>query len=190
MFSLVWLFLTPWTVARQTLCPWNFPARNIRMGCHFLLHRIFQPRGRTWVCCVCWIGRWISLPLCHQKSPRFHISVHQCCLLLCSYMLSTACLSLPTCWKGPPRTSTLNPFLCRWFRKVVNLSRVKQLSCRRQPSWDPWVLTIMGPRYYLIVFLPVTWDFESRWNCGDHLFNLILCQRKWIQDWALAQCNN
>ena len=24
----------------RLLCPWNFPGKNIGMGCHFLLHRI------------------------------------------------------------------------------------------------------------------------------------------------------
>ena len=28
---------TPWTVAHQLLCPWNFPGKNTGVGCHFLL---------------------------------------------------------------------------------------------------------------------------------------------------------
>ena len=28
-------FVTPWTVAHQAL--WNFPGKNIGVGCHFLL---------------------------------------------------------------------------------------------------------------------------------------------------------
>ena len=31
------LFATLWTVARQVLCPWNFPGKNTGVGCHFLL---------------------------------------------------------------------------------------------------------------------------------------------------------
>ena len=37
--SRVWLLGTPWTVARL-LCPWNFPGKNTRVGCHFLLQGI------------------------------------------------------------------------------------------------------------------------------------------------------
>ena len=27
------------------LCPWNFPGRNIGLGCHFLLQGIFPTQG-------------------------------------------------------------------------------------------------------------------------------------------------
>ena len=30
---------TPWSVA--DLCPWNFPGKDIGMGCHFLIQWIF-----------------------------------------------------------------------------------------------------------------------------------------------------
>ena len=30
------VFLTPWTVACQDLCPWDFPGKNTEVGCHFL----------------------------------------------------------------------------------------------------------------------------------------------------------
>ena len=32
---------TPWTVARQLLCPWDSPGTNTGVGCHFLLQGIF-----------------------------------------------------------------------------------------------------------------------------------------------------
>ena len=35
----VWLSVTPWTTG--LLCPWNFPGKNTRAGCHFLLQGIF-----------------------------------------------------------------------------------------------------------------------------------------------------
>ena len=34
-------FATPWTVAHQFLCPWDFPGKNTEVGCHFLLQGIF-----------------------------------------------------------------------------------------------------------------------------------------------------
>ena len=37
---------TPWTVAHQApLCPWNFPGKNSRVACHFLLQGIFLTQG-------------------------------------------------------------------------------------------------------------------------------------------------
>ena len=50
MFSCVWLFATPWTAAHQAplsmgfprgACPWDFPGKNTRVGCDFLLQGIF-----------------------------------------------------------------------------------------------------------------------------------------------------
>ena len=42
--SFVQLFVTLWTVARQPPLSVGFPGKNAKMGCHILLHRIFQPR--------------------------------------------------------------------------------------------------------------------------------------------------
>ena len=41
VLSHIQLFSSPWTVAPRLLCPWNFPGKNTRMGCHFLLQGIF-----------------------------------------------------------------------------------------------------------------------------------------------------
>ena len=32
---------TPWTVAHQLLCPWDFPGKNTGVGSHSLLQGIF-----------------------------------------------------------------------------------------------------------------------------------------------------
>ena len=45
LLSCVRLFVTPWTVARQFLCPWGSPGKNTRVGCHFLLQR----KRKAWV---------------------------------------------------------------------------------------------------------------------------------------------
>ena len=43
--SHVWLFATPWAVAYQAPFSWNFPGKNTRVGCHFLLQGIFLTQG-------------------------------------------------------------------------------------------------------------------------------------------------
>ena len=50
--------VTPWTVAHQLLCPWDFPGKNTGVGCYFLFQVTFlsQTQGQT---CVSCIGRWI-----------------------------------------------------------------------------------------------------------------------------------
>ena len=45
LISCVRLLATPWTVARQALCPWDSPGRNTGVGCHALLQGIFPAQG-------------------------------------------------------------------------------------------------------------------------------------------------
>ena len=45
LFSHVRLFATPWTAARQLLCPWDSPGKNTGMGCHALLQGIIPTQG-------------------------------------------------------------------------------------------------------------------------------------------------
>ena len=35
-----------------SLCPWNSPGKNIGVGCHSLLQRIFPTQGLNWVSCT------------------------------------------------------------------------------------------------------------------------------------------
>ena len=67
--SHVWLFAASWTVACQTLCPWNFPGKNTGMGCHSLLWGIFQTQGSNLhlLCLLQWQAD--SWPLHHLQSP-------------------------------------------------------------------------------------------------------------------------
>ena len=41
MYCPIQLSAPPWTVSTRLLCPWNFPAKNTGVGCHFLLQGIF-----------------------------------------------------------------------------------------------------------------------------------------------------
>ena len=53
------------------LCPWNFPGKNTRVGCYFLLQGIFPTQGSNphlLGLLVLWVG---SLPI---KPPRYLIS--------------------------------------------------------------------------------------------------------------------
>ena len=46
-------------------CPWDFPGKNTRMGCHFLLQGIFPTQGSNLRLLH---GRWILYRLSHQGS--------------------------------------------------------------------------------------------------------------------------
>ena len=53
-------------LAVRLLCPWDFPGKNIGVGCHFLLHGIFPTQGSN-----LHLQHWQkdSLPLSHQGNP-------------------------------------------------------------------------------------------------------------------------
>ena len=64
--------MSPWIVACQAPCQWNFPGKNSGAGCHFLLQGIFPTQGLDPHPLHC---RWSpasqsdSLLLSHQRSP-------------------------------------------------------------------------------------------------------------------------
>ena len=71
VLSYVRLFATPWTVACQAPHPWEFPGKNTRVDCHFLLQGIFPTQGLN-PCLLCLGRRFLagsSFPLSHLGSP-------------------------------------------------------------------------------------------------------------------------
>ena len=65
VLSRVPLFVTPWPGLPS---PWDFPGKNIGVGCHFLLQGIFLTKGSR-VHLLCW--QVDSLLLSHQGSQKF-----------------------------------------------------------------------------------------------------------------------
>ena len=59
--SHVQLFRTPWTVPERILCPWDFPGKNIAVGCHFLLLFPIQ-----W---VIMISIFFQIQNCQKQTP-------------------------------------------------------------------------------------------------------------------------
>ena len=65
----VWLFATPWTVARQASLSVGFPSKNTGVCCHFLLQRIFLTQGSNLYLLRLLHWQVDSLLLCHLESP-------------------------------------------------------------------------------------------------------------------------
>ena len=55
-------FTTPRTVAHRLLCPWDFPGKDTRVGCHSLFQGIFQTQG-------------LSLRFLHCRQILYHLSI-------------------------------------------------------------------------------------------------------------------
>ena len=51
----------------RLLCPWNFLGKNTRVGCHFLLQRIFSTQGSN-LYLLPWQAN--SLLLSHWEAPK------------------------------------------------------------------------------------------------------------------------
>ena len=80
-FSRVWLFVTLWTVARQSMDRSSVhgdpPGENNAVDCHALLQGIFRPRDGTCISYVSCIDRWaLSLPLAPPGKPAYPHSVY------------------------------------------------------------------------------------------------------------------
>ena len=58
------LFFDPHGLYPARLCPWNFPGKSTREGCHFLLQVIFLTQGLNSCLLHCQV---YSLPLSHQE---------------------------------------------------------------------------------------------------------------------------
>ena len=57
----------------RLLWPWDFPGKNTRVGCHFLLQGIFPNQGLN-QCLWCLLHcRWILYLLSHQGSTELNI---------------------------------------------------------------------------------------------------------------------
>ena len=84
------LFATHGLSPTRLLCPWDFPGKSTRVGCHFLLQRIFPTQGLN-----------LGLPHCRQTLYRLsHQGSH--------YNFLVLFYSLPTSeWTG----QGLHPFL-------------------------------------------------------------------------------
>ena len=59
--------VTPWTVARHVLCPWDFLGKNTGVGCCFLLQGIFPTQGSN-LCLLC---------LLHCRRILYHWAIRE-----------------------------------------------------------------------------------------------------------------
>ena len=75
--SRVRLFVTPWTLAHQALCPWDSPGKNTGVGCHFFLQGIFPTQGLNPLLLRLWHCQVDSLPLYHLGSPLYSINLNK-----------------------------------------------------------------------------------------------------------------
>ena len=121
-----------------SFCPWNFPGKNIEVGCHALLHGIFWIQGLNFSYISCF-GRWVPLPLAPAGKPtqwmhllksnlcqdiRYHLwkkedSVLQLCLYFAADFLY--------CW-----SHTIILFYSSQFSSVQSLSCVRLFA-------TPWI---------------------------------------------------
>ena len=98
-------FATPWTVAYQAFCPWDFPGKSTGVGCHFLPQGVFLTQGlfpglphcKQMLSCLSHQGRWrhiLFLLYCLQFS---------CSVMSDSFLLLGLQHTRPPCPSPTPR---------------------------------------------------------------------------------------
>ena len=113
-FSSVWLVETLWTTgSSRLLCPWDFPDKNIGVGCRFLLQGIFLTQRSNshllhcrWIFyhCATWVVQDpMQLSPCPYLPHRLPLHPQVCLSTVTSILFS---LSSSDSWI----------FLCRFFR--------------------------------------------------------------------------
>ena len=142
-FRTIPVFVTPWTIAQKFLCPWDSPGKNVRVGCHALLQRIFptQESNPRLLSLLHWQAE--SLPLAPPGKPCTAAAAEslQWCPTLCDPI------------DGSPPGSPVPGILQARTREWVAISisnawkwkvKVKSLS-RVQPSATPWTAAYQAP---------------------------------------------
>ena len=157
-FSCVWLFVTPWTVACQALCPWDSPGMNTEVGCHALIQGIFLTQGPN--ACLLYLLHWQmgSLPLGSLGKPQSLLfKIFFCALLHCLFLFKSG-------------TSVYAPLNFTWFSMVSSAFFCMPLvsSPNAVPPWKVilhfgwcfWYLLLQIPTDTFHLFLSL---FSSTW---------------------------
>ena len=121
LLSSVWLFVTQWTVACQTLLSMGLPRQNIGVGCHFLLQGIFPTQGS-------------NMGLLHCSQTLYHLSYNVVC--------SSRPLFLPA--KSYRQRSLLgySPWGCNEDTILVTKSKTTDLSLTCVYYWLGYFTTL------------------------------------------------
>ena len=107
----------------RLLCPWNFPGKNTRAGCHFLLQRIFPTQGSN--PCLLNLLYWQgdSLPLALPEEPRL-----KDVLVNLPDSLITLLLNMVSIWIG------YLPFYLNPWESFISLSTFMHWRRKWQPT--------------------------------------------------------
>ena len=98
----------------RLLCPWDFPSKNMGVGCHFLLQEIFPTQGMN-PSFLHWQAN--SLPLSHQGSPCVCVCV---CVYIYTYILIHTYIHI---WRRQWHpTTVLLPGISHGWRSLVGCS--------------------------------------------------------------------
>ena len=145
---------TPWTEAYRLLCPWDFPGKNVGVGCHFLLQEIFPTQGLN-----------LDLPYCRQTLYHLSHQGSQNYLPVCSNLCTLSR------WCNVTISSSATLFFClqtfpsfRVFPKSVQsfwqyLSKLKYTGLF--PPWIPVSFTSRNLSYIILHNLPKKCALES-----------------------------
>ena len=127
VLSNIQLFVTPWTVYPiRLLCPWNFPGKNTRMGCHPLLQEKFRRNQKKFlplfICILIYFSFW-----CFQDF--LFLLLFSCQVISnSSHPHELQHTRLPCLLQSPGVYTTLCPLNC-WCHQTISSSVTCYSSC-------------------------------------------------------------
>ena len=130
MFSRIWLFVTPWTIACQVPRPWDFSSKGNGVGSHALLRGISPTQGS--IPCL------LSLLHCQAYSlPLSHLRVPSKC-------------SVNTCWENKQKNLSLQPR--GKSESCKTLLKYEWLFCNLSEAYFSGVLIIVGVHCFMLYY--------------------------------------
>ena len=149
-------FVTPWSVARQLLCPWDFPGKNTGVGCYFLLQGIFQTQASNQSLLHC---RQILYHPSHQRRLKAGISSVQFNSVTQSY--PTLCDPMNCSTPGLPVHHQLPEFTQTHVHRVRDAIQPSHpLSSPFPPARIPRSIKVFSNKSTLHMRWPKYWSFS------------------------------
>ena len=181
-FSCVWLFVTLWTVACQSLCPWDSPGKNTRMGCHALLQEIFPTQG--WKQCLLHLLHWQagSLPLVPYGKPLTLVHLQFIPSFANKCLITVSLCGLST-WKKNSLISLTNIQRENESESLSVVSNSLQPHGLHTPQNSPGQKTKVGSLSLLQGIFPIQGSNPGLPHCRQILYQLSLKGSPRILEW-------
>ena len=162
--------LWPQGLGTRLLYPWDFPGKNTRVGCRFILQGIFLTQGSN-LHLLYW--QTDSLPLSHLGSPERTVDVanQKLSFIIWLYKDETPDHSSPLTFHTPKRSPEWTPGmrLSMFWKKLANRTHIVIFRWFYEPSF---------------LHLLLSRKVQNRWDICCSWLAATLCQNSCLIAWS------